>query len=246
MRSSLSLRVRKVACGDCNLAEICIPCGLQPEAISNLSHVVRRSRVVHKGDIIYHAGERFTGIYALRSGSAKLVHTNPEGHEVIIALLLPGELLGFDGLYSDQYQCTLVALEHGSYCELSAHDLEQLSRKVPAIQRILLQRTGAQFEQSIAHIAVTRRPAEERMAAFLLDLSQRYGRRGFSAEQFELTLSRAEIGNHLNLALATVSRLLSRFEAAGHLRVRGRRVQIVNAEDGQTVKDSPGFEWKVW
>ena len=79
---------------------------MQPEAVTNLSDVVRRNRTLRKGEVIYHAGERFTGIFALKSGTAKLVHADRLGHETIIALLLPGELLGFDGLFSGRYRCS--------------------------------------------------------------------------------------------------------------------------------------------
>lgn len=230
-----SSHTQKVACGDCNLSRICLPCGMQPEAVINLSDVVRRNRTLRKGEAIYHAGERFTGIFAMKSGTAKLVHTDRLGHEAIIALLLPGELLGFDGLFTGRYQCSLVALETSSYCELPAHDLEQLGQKVPALQQILLQRTGEQFDQCIERIAYGQRPAEERLAAFLLDLSRRYRLRGFASDQFHLSLTRQEIGNLLGLALETVSRLLGKFEAADNIRVRGKFIHILDAEGLQRV-----------
>ena len=235
MTSPSSSRTQKVACSDCNLNRICIPCGMQPEAVTNLSDVVRRNRTLRKGEVIYHAGERFTGIFALKSGTAKLVHADRLGHETIIALLLPGELLGFDGLFSGRYRCSLIALETSSYCELPAHGLERLRQKVPALQQILLQRTGEQFDQCIERIAFSQRPAEERLASFLLDLSRRYRLRGFAADQFHLSLTRQEIGNHLGLALETVSRLLGKFEVAENIRVQGKLIHILDAEGLQRV-----------
>jgi CRP/FNR family transcriptional regulator, anaerobic regulatory protein len=98
-------RSQKVACVDCNLIRICIPSGMESDAVENLGDVVRRNRNLRKGEAIYHAGERFTSIYALKSGTAKLVHTDRFGRESIIAVLLPGELLGFDGLSSGKYLC---------------------------------------------------------------------------------------------------------------------------------------------
>ncbi len=222
--------VHKVACGDCNLARICIPSGMQPDTVENLSDLVRRNRTLRKGEAIYHAGERFTGIYALKSGTAKLVRASEADHDSIIAVLLPGELLGFDGLATGKHLCSLVALETSSYCELSAHDLDQLSMKSPAIQQLLLQRTGEQLEHCIERIAISQRPAEERLAAFLLDLSQRYRLRGFSSSQFHLSLTRHEIGNHLGLALETVSRLLGKLEADRKIRVQGKFIHILDGE----------------
>ena len=227
-----SLRVahsaQKVACGDCNLTRICIPSGMDTDEVQSISHVVKRNRTLRKGEVIYRAGERFTGIYALKSGSAKLIHTDAVGRESIIAVLLPGELVGFDGLYSGKHRCTLVALETSTYCELPAHDLELLGQKVPSIQHVILQRTGEQFDLSIERLAASQRPAEERLAGFLLDLAGRFETRGFSSEEFHLSLTRQEIGNHLGLALETVSRLLGRFESAEMIKVKGKFIHILD------------------
>lgn len=229
-----SLRVaqsaHKVACSDCNLTRICIPSGMDTNELQSISHVVKRNRTLRKGEVIYRAGERFTGIYALKSGSAKLIHTDAVGRESIIAVLLPGELVGFDGLYSGKHRCSLMALETSSYCELPAHDLELLGQKVPSIQHVILQRTGEQFDLSIDRLAASQRPAEDRLAGFLLDLAGRYRTRGFSPEEFHLSLTRQEIGNHLGLALETVSRLLGRFESAEMIKVKGKFIHILDME----------------
>lgn len=232
-----SAQTQKIACTECNLTRICIPSGMPANDVLALSHVVRRNRTLRKGEIIYRNGERFTGIFALKSGSAKLVHTDALGRESIIAVLLPGELVGFDGLYSGRHRCSLVALETSSYCELPAHDLEVLGQKVPAIQQIILQRTGEQFDLSIERLAASQRPAEERLAGFLINLATRHKSRGFSAEEFQLSLTRQEIGNHLGLALETVSRILGRFENLDIIKVKGKFIHIL---DPKALKKASG------
>lgn len=220
----------QVACGNCNLSRICIPSGMKPSEVAVLSDTVRRNRTLKKGETIYHAGDLFNGIFALKAGTAKLVHVDRSGNESIVSVMLPGELLGFDGLASGRYACSLVVLETSSYCELPAHQLPRLSHYIPAIHSILLQRTGERFEESIRRMALTRRPAEQRLAAFVLDLSDRFQARGFSAAEFRISLTRQEIGDYLGLALETVSRLLSHFEALGLIVVQGKLIRIVNAE----------------
>lgn len=227
----------KVACGDCNLTRICIPSGMDSDEVQSISNVVKRNRTLRKGELIYRAGERFTGIYALKSGSAKLIHSDAIGRESIIAVLLPGELVGFDGLYSGKHRCTLITLETSSYCELPSSDLELLGQKVPSIQQVILQRTGEQFDLSIERLAASQRPAEERLAGFLLDLAGRFRTRGFSSEEFHLSLTRQEIGNHLGLALETVSRLLRRLESAKVIAVKGKFIHIL---DSNALKKATG------
>lgn len=221
---------QKIACTECNLTRICIPGSMHAHEVTALSQVVKRNRSLRKGEIIYRTGERFTGIFALKSGSAKLIHTDALGRESIIAVMLPGELVGFDGLYSGRHRCSLIALETSSYCELPAHDLEALGQRVPAIQQIILQRTGEQFNLSIERLAASQRPAEERLSGFLLDLSTRHKSRGFPEEAFQLSLTRQEIGNHLGLALETCSRILGRLESLEIIKVKGKYIHIQDIE----------------
>lgn len=220
----------QVACSNCNLSRICIPSRMKPNEVAAFSDAVRRNRNLQKGDTIYQAGDLFNGIFALKAGTAKLVHMDRSGNEAIVSVMLPGEFLGFDGLASGRYVCSLVALETSSYCELPAHQLPRLTQYIPAIHSILLQRSSERFQESIRRMALIQRPAEERLAAFMLDLSRRLHARGFSATEFRVSLTRQEIGNHLGLALETVSRLLGQFETLGLIQVQGKLIRIVNAE----------------
>jgi CRP/FNR family transcriptional regulator len=68
--------------------------------------------------------------------------------------------------------------------------------------------------------------AEERLAAFLLNLSQRFRARGYSQSEFHLRMTRDEIGSYLGLSLETVSRLFSRFQADGFISVQQKHVTI--------------------
>ena len=221
---------KKVACGDCNLNRICIPHGMKPDEVEFIGAAVKRNRTIQKGEIIYRAGETFTGIFAMKSGTAKLVHTDEFGNETIIAILLPGELLGFDGLSSGRYLCSLVALESSSYCELGTNELDLLHQKLPNLHQILLQRTGDQFNQSIYRIAQSQRSADVRLATFLLELAERYRLRGFSPELIHLSLTRQDMGNHLGLALETISRILGRFESATFIKVENKFIHILDAD----------------
>lgn len=219
---------QKVACDVCNLTRLCLNPDVPPDEISQLSRVVRRNRTLQRGQYIYHAGDRFNGIFALKSGSAKLVYTDRLGCDTVISVLLPGELQGFDGMASGQYLCSLVTLETSSYCELPAHELSLVTQDAPNLQRLFQQKTCEMLNGFIERIASAQRPAEERLAKFLLDLAQRHMERGFSAEQYHLSLTRQEIGNHLGLALETVSRLLGKLECANMIRVQGKHIQLLD------------------
>lgn len=218
------------ACNVCNLTDICLSSGVSSDIVESLSQVMRRNRTIQRGEYVYHAGDRFTGFFALKSGTAKLVYLDTHGYETIISVLLPGELQGFDGVASGRYMCSLVALETSAYCELGAQDLSHLNEKNAAFQKIMQHKACEQSDRYIRRIATSLRPAEERLALFLIDLGQRAMDRGFPSEELNLTLTRQEIGNHLGLAVETISRLLGKFEAVNLIDVQGKKIHIINME----------------
>lgn len=220
----------QVVCRDCHLGELCIPQGLSECDVDRLSNTVRRNRTLRKGEHVYQAGERYHSIFALKSGTAKLVHMDRRGVESIVSVLLPGELAGFDGMSSGRHLCSVVALETISCCEFTSHQIDRLSREVPALYQVVLQRTGGKFDECLERMRLLRRPADERLAVFLLNLADRYRQRGFSHVEFRLTLTRQEIGDHLGLALETVSRTLGQFEAASLITIKGKLIRIVDEE----------------
>lgn len=228
-----------LACQDCRFHDICGMPSSREKSFFCLSKVARRSRTLQKGESVYRAGMRFNGLFALKSGSAKLVHTDVKGREAIMAILLPGELSGFDGISTGNYRCSLVTLETSSCCDLPPEALQGVGEKMPPLRSLILRRTGEQIEQSIERIAAAQRTAEERLAGFLLDLGARYHARGYSGEEFNLPLTRQEIGNHLGLALETVCRLLTRFETAKLIEVDGKFIKILCMDE---LRKAAGFQ----
>ncbi|MBS3965003.1 MAG: helix-turn-helix domain-containing protein [Methylomonas sp.] len=218
----------QVSCSHCSLDSLCLPRGLSQSEINDISKVVKAHKTLQRGDFIYHEGDRFRGILAIKSGSAKLVANDAHGNEHIISILLPGELLGFDGLSTEHHGCAAIALETMMFCILPADSLEHLFQTLPGLTRELFRHTGEKFLEDRNQRVLSKRPAEERLAYFLISLSERLHRRGFSASEFKLSLTRQEIGNHLGLALETVSRLLKKFQDDGLIGVRHRFITLRN------------------
>ncbi len=217
-----------VTCQDCNLGNLCIPKGLNRAEIANLGSLVNRNTLVHKGAALYHAGTPFRGIIALRSGSAKLVNTDRQGNEFIVDFTLPGELLGFDGLSSLSHNCTAIALETVNYCLLPASKMVELAQSTPSLSHILLQRSGNQFDQQVQQMVTNRRSAEERVACFILRLSERLKARGYAELEFRLSMSQADIGNCLGIAHETVCRIMHQFQTQHLIEIKSKQLKIVN------------------
>jgi CRP/FNR family transcriptional regulator len=206
---------------------MCIPRGLSQQGVNTLSGVVKQKLILHQDDFIYRQGDDFKGIFAIQSGMAKLITDDLTGNEHILSILLPGELLGFDGL-NDTHSCSAIALNTVHFCELPKDRIDDLCRQVPNLTRELFRHSSDILKESQARVINTKLSGEQKMAAFLLDLSKRLKQRGFSESEFRLPLTRNEIGNHLGLAIETVSRLLKQLQQKKVVAIQQKEVQILD------------------
>ena len=229
------VRKFQVTCSNCNLRELCLPAGLSPDEMRRIEALVYARRKVKRGETLFHAGDKFNSIYAIRVGFFKTALLHDDGREQVTGFQMPGELLGLDGIGSGGYTSNAVALEDCEVCVLPFALVEEIGREIPALQRHLhcvLSREIVRDHGVMMLLGSMR--AEERLAVFLLNLSKRFARRGWSAVDFHLRMTREEIGSYLGLKLETVSRLFSKFQDDGVLSVNQKHVCILdgNALEG--------------
>lgn len=230
-KNVISIDKIKVACRDCSLASLCLPMGLKAEDVDRLDAIVKRSRPLQRGDNLFRAGDPFRNVYVVKTGAVKTFTQSNEGDEQVVGFHLPGEILGFDAIQDGSHGCNARALETTAICELPFDRLEDLSAGIPSLQHQMFRLLSKEIGQEADMMALLgRATAEERVASFLLSLSDRFHRRGFSATDFFLSMSRQEIGSYLGLALETVSRLFTRLQDESILKVERKHVQILDIE----------------
>ena len=217
------------ACSSCNLAELCLPVDLTTREMQKLDELSRLKRSFSRNDYLYRSGDNFRSLFAIHSGSFKTQILHEDGREQVTGFQMAGEIIGLDAISTDIHAGDAVALEDSVVCELPFNKLEKLSRDIPALQRHLYKIMSREIvrDQGIMLLLGSMR-AEERLAAFLLNLSQRLTARGLSATQFQLRMSRQEIGSYLGLKLETVSRAFSNFQNDGIIIVKVRAIEIIN------------------
>ncbi|WP_428623471.1 fumarate/nitrate reduction transcriptional regulator Fnr [Sedimenticola sp.] len=221
----------KVACKNCSLTSLCLPMGLTPEDVDLLDNIVKRNRPLHRGDHLFRQGDNFQCIYVVKTGTVKSFDPGEDGSEQVLGFHLPGEMIGLDAIESGFHHCSAKILETTAVCEIPFARLEELSSTIPSLQHQmyrLLSREIGHDEDMLTLLG--KRNAEERLASFLLSLSGRFQRRGFSPSDFYLSMSRHEIGNYLGLAVETVSRLFTRFQDDGLLKVERKHIQLLDIE----------------
>lgn len=221
----------KVACSNCNLRELCMPIGLNADELKKLDSVVATRRRVKQGGNLFSSGDAFNTLYAIRTGYFKTCVIAEDGREQVTGFQMAGEIIGLDGIVNDYHNCNAVALEDAEVCVMPFEHVEALSREFPVLQRHVHKIMSREIvrENSVMMLLGNMR-AEERLAAFLLNLVQRLHARGFSQSELVLRMTREEIGSYLGMKLETVSRTFSKFSEEGIIEVKQRNVKILNAD----------------
>jgi len=208
------------ACSQCNLQELCLPVGLSEAELSLVDSLVDERRKIARGEAIFRSGDRFTAIYAVKLGFFKTEVLSEDGRHQVTSFYMAGEVLGMDGISAEIHHCDAIALEDSEVCLIPFRELEMISVQVPTMQRHLhrvMSREIVRDQGMMMMLGAMR--AEERVIAFLLNLSQRYAARGYASTDFNLRMTREEIGSYLGLKLETVSRAFSHLQEEGVLQV---------------------------
>ena len=221
----------QASCSTCRLSSLCLPLALEGAEIDVLDRIVQRSKPLQKGQHLYRESEHFQSVFAVRSGTLKAYRTTDSGREQVTGFYFPGEILGMDGIGNNRHASSARALETAAVCEIPFTALETLSAKMPHLQRHffqLMSREIAEDQQLIT--LLSKSSADARVAALLVSISTRNARRQLSAIRFRLSMSRVDIGNYLGLTVETVSRVFSRMQKLGVLRVENKEIEILDRD----------------
>ena len=209
--------------------ELCLAEGLDPEAMRQFDALMTGRIRLRKGDALFRSGDRFTSLYAIRSGSCKTVFLAEDGREQVAGYHMAGEIIGAEGIGGGSHGCEAVALEDTEVAVFPFERVEALSRLDRVFQRNLYRLLSREIARArTVMLLLGTKGAEQRVAAFLIDLLQQYQVRGYSSCEFVLRMTREEIGSYLGLKLETVSRVFSRFQREGLLQVEGRVVKLLD------------------
>ena len=224
-------RTFKAACSTCNLRELCMPVDLSISDLDRIENIVQKRKRVKRGEQLFRNGDSFHSLYAIRTGFFKTSVSTTDGREQVTGFQMAGEIMGLDGIVSDRHTCDAVSLEDAEVCIMPFDRIEELSREITALQKHVHKIMSREIvrEHGVMMLLGSMR-AEERVAAFLLNLTQRLHIRGFSQSEVVLRMTREEIGSYLGLKLETVSRTFSKFMEDGIVDVKQKNLHILNPD----------------
>ena len=212
-------------CASCALQTHCFTQYLDDEVLSKLGQIITR-RPVPRGTVAYRLGDPFKSLFFIREGFFKNSALNEEGQEFIVGFPMTGDVLGLDGCADGRYNSQALALEDSVVCEIPFEPLETLSRAFPLLQQSLHRIMSREIMRSQKSLLLGSLAAEERLLAFLHELSQQFAARGISATAFDLPMSREDIAKFLGLKMETVSRAFTKLHAGGLINVHRRHVRM--------------------
>jgi CRP/FNR family transcriptional regulator len=215
-----------------NIAEIANYLHIPDSPIFQHDHELFQHIHYKAGQTIFSTGERFNAIYLVNSGFTKSVIMDEFGNEQIVNFQMKGDVLGVDGIHAGFHHSGAIAL---SECDMILLPLKKLT---------LISKTYSQFEKAVLNLIsmemifqqnrlciLAAKNAEVRVAAFLLNLSNRFFRLGYSRSIFNLRMTRNDLGSYLGLTLETVSRSLSMLDDSGLIQVNHRGI-VIRDESG--------------
>lgn len=218
-----------VSCKNCSLSNFCLPRGLNTEEMELLEQSIDKSKKIKKKEYLYTDNSKQAGLYAIKSGSIKTFLSSSSGEEQILGFHLPGDLVGFDAFHLGKHNCTAQALDDTLVCELSMKSFENLCKTLPSMREEMMRQVGKEIQHDhLAMLTLGQMQTEERLATFLLSISQRNILRNFSGVEFQLAMPRRDLANYLGMAVETLSRIFSRLQDNKIIEVNRRSIKILD------------------
>jgi CRP/FNR family transcriptional regulator len=218
-----------VCCSECSLNPVCLPLAVTEDELVDLESIMSRGRPLKRGEYLFRAADPFESIFAVRTGSVKAYTVSEDGIEQVTGFYLPGEIVGMDGISTAHHVSYAKTLESSSVCEIPFSQLEELSSRIPTLQHHFFKLMSKEIQADRElHMLLSKKAADDRVAALLLSIATRHKNRGLSDQQFRLPMSRFDMANYLGLAVETVSRIFTRFQQQGLIEAEGREIKILN------------------
>ena len=218
------------SCSTCYLQGVCLPSTAPAEQVPQISTLTRTRLRLRRGAALYRRGDAFRSLYAIRSGSFKSVGLGRAEHTKVVGLHLPADLVGLEAISSRIHEYDAVALEDSEVCVVPYDDLSRMTLYVPELQAYLLAALSREIVRDdglVLHLGAM--TAEQRVAKFVLSLSARYERLGYTGTRFDVRMTRKDIASYLGLTLETVTRVFTRLQRGGLIEAQFKELRLTNA-----------------
>ena len=221
-----------IACQHCALDDICKPISFGDQSFNQTHNILERRAPLLAGEYLYKKGDSLNSIYALTSGTVKLVKTTSKGLQQVVGFRFPGELLGDEAISTEIHTLSAIAIDNASTCDISIKGLDDIAQMIPSFQSNLIKLLSNQcytLHQQFTSYA-GRNNAEERLAAFILNIAERNSNKGILKLNIFLAMTRDDIANFLGLRRETLSRTFTKFQKTKVINIENKELEIKDVE----------------
>nr|WP_312477355.1 helix-turn-helix domain-containing protein [Achromobacter ruhlandii] len=215
-------------CSNCRLRGACLPRRLSDPEVVSLNRCIDTRVRLEKHEVLFTQHDTHDAIFAVRSGSLKTQWTAPNRATQVTGIHIPGDLLGFSGLFESRHGMTATALESTEVCVIRLNALDALTPQFPQIQSHIRGFMSSEMVRLQKLLTQTRLRSEQRIAIFFLDMAKRYAALGYSAERFSLRMTFSDIASLLGMTLATVSRLITVLRRDDVIAIEAKQIEILD------------------
>ena len=213
-------------CDACAVRQYAICSALEAPELAALETIGHRRRL-EAGDPLIWEGDDSVLVANVIDGILKLSTGTEDGREQIVGVVYPSDFIGRPFGVTTRHSVT--ALTDAQVCVFARADFDRFAGEHPALEHKLLQRTLAELDRTRSWmLLLARKSAQEKIATFLLDVSERLAEPGGAAlDRFDLPFSRQQIGDVLGLTIETVSRQMTRLKRDGVIGLPTRRAVAI-------------------
>lgn len=218
-------------CNDCIFSLACSEDENSP--IRKSTSLVKQYRVLKPREVLYLPKNKFQYLYVVQKGAIKTYQTEADGHELIRGFYFAGEILGYEAISAGFYPFSAVSLCETLICEIPYSSLLKFLQNKILLQENILHSISQQLNIGVYLASST---ADQRLAAFLIDLSTRLHLLNTEAE-FILPMTRQDIGNYLRLTAETISRIFSRFQKRKLIKINHKKIKFLQFTSLQKIAE---------
>jgi len=192
----------------------CLSKGLDSAAERKFSDFLEHPPRLNRGEKLMKNTKDPNSVFLVKSGSLKrITRADKKNKSRILSFHFPGDIIGIENLYSNDTEIVSIALEPTHVCTLLCSDLIAMANENPELSKAIIKHLVEQLQHQDRTLKIiSSTSAKQRIAGFILTISESHKRQGINRHHLKLPMTRDDIANYTGLARATVSRALGRLQ----------------------------------
>jgi CRP-like cAMP-binding protein len=223
-------------CHTCTSRASGVFCELVDPLLKNID-LAKTSNQYKAHQTIFYEGNCPYGVFCVFDGKIKIFRTDPEGHQHIVRLAGPGDILGYRALLAhENYEATAETIEDATICFFDKSTFFQILESHPTTCFQILAKLSKELGASENHtVRIAHKNIRERLAELFLIFHQKYGKKEDSGTLLDIHLSREELAELIGTTQESVIRTLSDFKDEGLISLKGKLIVVKNLKQLNTV-----------